>query len=224
VALTQHAVSEFTDAIAEKVFSHITLVVRQESDLLDHTRARGATRVGHTKENHVTTRPDLVEQAVAAKVLAELVKQADATVRAALLEELLDEYRATGKKTFDASAFGLAGIGTITLPEGKDKAVVADSEAFLRYVEDHHPDAVRTVSVPDPEWQRSLLSQLDLSGEAPVNPFTGEAVPGLAIDRAGEPKKFNVNLAKATAPAVTAAVLSQTVSSLTEAAALEAAQ
>jgi len=122
---------------------------------------------------------DLARKALAAKSVADELKgRADAAKAAAL--DAMDEI---GAERLRVKADDNTDLGTLTLSPGNIAASVMDEAAFLKWVKANYPEAI--VETVDAGWKARLL-KLMKDADAPVDPNTGEAVPGVEMTQ-GEP-------------------------------------
>ncbi|MEW1901204.1 hypothetical protein [Streptomyces sp. NPDC086147] len=82
-------------------------------------------------------------------------------------------------------------VATLTLVDPRPAVVVADEEAFTAWVADNHPGEVETLVRVRFSWQRQFLARLPCLDPV-VDPSTGEAVPGLGVLSASEPRSFSL--------------------------------
>lgn len=114
-------------------------------------------------------------------VLAELtkrVKSADITLRSRYAE-LGDDGDRTAWKVDGQQ------VGGVQITAGAVRARVTDPRALLRWVQANHPTEVATEPVVRAAYLTALLDAAKQAGE-PVDPTTGEAVPGIAVE-VGDP-------------------------------------
>lgn len=71
-------------------------------------------------------------------------------------------------------------LGTVSLSQGRMSAHVIDDASFVEWVAREHPEAM--VTMVDPGWRDRLLVACRAAGE-PVDPDTGEVVPGVEVTR-----------------------------------------
>ncbi|GGR53714.1 hypothetical protein [Streptomyces roseolus] len=82
-------------------------------------------------------------------------------------------------------------VATLTLVDPGPAVVVADEEAFTAWVADNHPGEVETLVRVRPGWQRRFLARLSCLDPV-ADPYTGEAIPGLGVLSAPEPRSFSL--------------------------------
>lgn len=74
-------------------------------------------------------------------------------------------------------------VGSVSRGQAKDQPDVTDDIAFLAYVVDHHPEALRV----DGNWKKLFLNRLvKVASDGPtqfVDKVTGEIVPGVELCR-----------------------------------------
>jgi hypothetical protein len=118
----------------------------------------------------------------------------ETALEAVVLKALLDEISARVKaaKTQMAAAFTETGttgtvpslpdgtkLATVTYAGGDSKsAYVTDENALLAWVLAEHPEQMELVIRPS--YQKGLLDAAEKAGQ-PVDPSTGEVVPGIAV-------------------------------------------
>lgn len=142
---------------------------------------------------------------------------AAATARAAAVRAVLgEEARAELAREGTAPSWRMPDIGTVALPLSKEAVVVDGPEALLRWVKERHPEQIRTTEEVWPAFVAHLLASCTVAGDVAVDPKTGEAVPGLAVRKGGEPKALSITAAKdvkATFAAYGAALLDEVLAS-----------
>ena len=116
--------------------------------------------------NEITTR-DKVRTLLGAQAL---VDAAGAQVKAMRLE-LLGAMGPGDRTTIKADG---EEVGKVWVTDPKARTVVEDSDAFLAWVREQHPDEVVMVPMVRPSYRDALIK----SGG--VDPETGEVVPGMA--------------------------------------------
>ena len=82
-------------------------------------------------------------------------------------------------------------IATLTLVDPRPTVVVDDEEVFIAWVSDNHPGEVETLVRVRPSWQRRFLARLTRLDPV-TDPYTGEAIPGLGVLSASEPRSFSL--------------------------------
>lgn len=136
----------------------------------------------------------LRDDATRVAVLKALRDTVDAEYEAARLRVLagLRAARAElGLKSMRVTLPDDTAVATITLVDPKPAVVVVDERAFTTWVAEHYPTEVETRVQVRSSWQRRFVSGLDASS-GPVDPRTGEVVPGLAALPAPEPRSFSL--------------------------------
>lgn len=136
-------------------------------------------------------------------------KQADAQIR-------------DGWKVKDRNAAVLPDgteIGSVTLAKGKNTAHLVDEDAFLAWVLEAHPEEIEQVKITrvNPGFQERILSYARQAGE-PVDPATGESVPGVAV-KEGDPyptTRLNADAAELVAKAWQDGSLAELVAALVQ--------
>lgn len=115
----------------------------------------------------------------AAKLLSDVAKAEAETARA----ELAEHMRCTGTERVRVSGDAGENLGAVSLAQGRLSARVVDEAAFDAWAADRYPsERVMTVR---PAFRERLLSTMAKLGD-PVDPDTGEVVPGVELVR-GEP-------------------------------------
>lgn len=134
--------------------------------------------------------------------MATLVKDTNDGQRKKVLEQLLEQYRDTGNKSF--SVFNLDGdkVASITLNESKPDTVVSDQGAFLDWCRENRPDLIETVEHPPVEgWRETrlkgaavahIVEDYKLAGDTYIT-GEGEPVDGVEYKTAPEPSKFTLS-------------------------------
>ncbi|WP_329521215.1 hypothetical protein [Spirillospora sp. NBC_01491] len=95
-----------------------------------------------------------------------------------------------GWEVSDRNAAVLPGgikVGSVTLAKGKTSAEITDTDAFMEWVLETHPDAIEQVKVTrvNRDFTARMIAFARATGSA-VDPATGEEVPGLHV-REGDP-------------------------------------
>ena len=116
--------------------------------------------------NEITTR-DKVRTLLGAQAL---VDAAGAQVKAMRLE-LLGDMGPGERTTIKADG---EEVGKVWVTDPKARTVVEDSDAFLAWVREQHPDEVVMVPMVRPSYRDALIKA------GGVDPETGEVVPGMA--------------------------------------------
>lgn len=114
---------------------------------------------------------------VAAKILEEAAKRNRAAVNAAVAAGMDVGDRKVAKLT-DQTA-----VGSVTYANGKTTARVTDERALRDWVADNKPGEL--VTIVRPAYVSALLSAA-VKAKAPVDPATGEVVPGIEVGQ-GDP-------------------------------------
>lgn len=117
----------------------------------------------------------------AVKVLSDAAKAEGAAAR----EELLAHMRSTGTERVRVSDEHGENLGAVSLASGRLTPRITDESAFVAWVAQRHPGEVEEVLVVSPGWRERLLAAMARLGD-PVDPETGEVVPGVELVR-GEP-------------------------------------
>ena len=130
------------------------------------------------REAQLKTQLDAV-QAYAASVKA-LYESARGQVQAAM-----DSESARGVTAFSATLPTGRLVAKVSLTDPDPAPEISDEKAFLDWVRDTYPTvhSVRVVREASPAWQRGLFAAMKKSGK-PVDPETGELVPGIEIPTA----------------------------------------
>lgn len=122
---------------------------------------------------------ELRQKAVAAKLAADEMDAIHKSAKA----ELLEWCEKTGVTGFELLADDRTALASFSKIPGKVSAVVTDEAAFTTWVENNYPsEIVKTVRASARE---KFLKDAAAAGE-PVNPATGEVIPGVEI-REGDP-------------------------------------
>ncbi|WP_026923313.1 hypothetical protein [Glycomyces arizonensis] len=117
---------------------------------------------------------DLAQKALAAKLIADELKDIEKAAKAGLM----DEFEASGADRVTVKDVDDVKLGVVSKGAGRVSATVVDEDAFADWVEKTYPDAiVRTV---DPDVRLRLLNAAKKAGE-PVDVATGEVIPGVEI-------------------------------------------
>lgn len=138
------------------------------------------------------SRLDRVRDVLRLEGLAAAATARAADVRASLGEEARAELDREGT----APSWRMADIGTVALPLSKEAVVVVDADALVRWVKERYPEQIRTREEIWPGFQTYLLNNCVPLGDVAGDPETGEAVPGLAVRKGGEPKTLTITAAK----------------------------
>jgi hypothetical protein len=124
---------------------------------------------------------DIAKRAVAAKLVADQIKDVEKQAKA----ELLDACQESGARTIDVTDDDGTKLATVSKAAGKAKAAVVDGDAFEEWIGKNYPDAVTTITVIDPDLELRLLNAATAAGEA-VDTSTGEVIPGVEIKAGSE--------------------------------------
>lgn len=129
------------------------------------------------------------------KALRDAIDEQYTAARAGLTTSLVQAWQDTGVKSIRASLPDGTVVGTITLAEPSDTLTVVDERVFVRWVKVTYPSEVSTVTQVRPGWRKSFLAGLPVA-DPPVDPSTGEVIPGVALIPAGEPRTFSLRFAR----------------------------
>jgi hypothetical protein len=106
---------------------------------------------------------------------------------------LTQQYEATRSVKADVTLDGETKFATVTRVGGESEAQVTDRGAFQEWVRDTYPDAfdfrvipARTEVVIDAQFEADLLARATAVGK-PVDPATGEEIPGVRIQGTRRP-------------------------------------
>ncbi|MEU3605345.1 hypothetical protein AB0E83_07765 [Streptomyces sp. NPDC035033] len=125
------------------------------------------------------------------RVLRDAVDAEYRTERHEVLEELRAARAELNLKSVRVALPDDTPIATLTLVDPEPAVVVADEAAFTAWVADNHPDGVETLVRVRPDWQRRFLARLTRLDPV-ADPHTGEAIPGLGVLSASEPRSFSL--------------------------------
>lgn len=109
---------------------------------------------------------------IAAKTIEAQLKKVQSGAKEKLSEDMVVEDRKTVQEVLDGKPVKL---GSVTYVKGRAAFKVTNEAAFLRWVEEHHPDAVE-MKPTVPEW--FVKNLLDAEG---FDPSTGEEVDGIGL-------------------------------------------
>lgn len=123
------------------------------------------------------TTPELARTVAALKAVGEILGGQQSAEKDALLKALSD----AGIKQQEVTLPDGSKLASISVAAGRTTARVADSEAFLEWVFNHHPAEVETIKTTRvrPAYERSVLDAAKKAG-LPVD-STGEVVPGVEV-------------------------------------------
>lgn len=119
---------------------------------------------------------DLAKTALTASLAAAEFKK----VETAAKRELENRFAADGTDRARVKGDDGDDYGTVTYAQGKTAASVTDPAVFAAWVADRYPEAI--VTTVDEAWRARLLAACTRSGE-PVDPATGEEIPGVDVRR-----------------------------------------
>jgi hypothetical protein len=122
---------------------------------------------------------ELRQKAVAAKLAADEMDAIHKSAKA----ELLDWCEKTGVTGFELLADDRTALASFSKVPGKVAAHVTDEAAFTAWVEQNYPTEI--VTTVRPSAREKFLKDAAAIGE-PVNPATGEVIPGVEV-REGDP-------------------------------------
>lgn len=133
-------------------------------------------------------RADAVKAIVWLDQVAARAKLEAAAIRAAIEADAKAELAEQGT----APTWRLPDLGTVALSVSHEAVVVADEDAFTKWVAERYPTEVVQVLRVRPAWRAGFL---DRAGAYPaavgelvaVDPETGEIVPGLVVRPGGQP-------------------------------------
>lgn len=96
--------------------------------------------------------------------------------------ELLKLASALGASKLELTVTGADGVvlGTVALRAGRVSVTVTDDAAFTKWVQDRYPTEIVTVEAVRPAFRTKLIEYAKKHGE-PVDPGSGEVVPGLQV-------------------------------------------
>lgn len=113
-------------------------------------------------------------RAIAARLLEDAVKAEGKAAKLAIA----DAFAETGADRVRVTDDDGTDLGTVSRSRGRATAKVTDPDAFTAWVAAAHPEAI--VTTVDPDWTARLLLSCKVSGD-PVDPATGEVVPGVDL-------------------------------------------
>jgi len=130
----------------------------------------------------VVSIPKLARRAVAAKLVADNIKDIEKQAKA----ELLEACQKTGARTLDVADDDGTPLATVSRAVGKVKAAVTDQDTFDAWLEKNYPEAVTETVVKqiDPDMVLRLLNAATKVGAA-VDIATGEVMPGVEMKGGG---------------------------------------
>lgn len=126
----------------------------------------------------------LKETALRVAVLATLTDKVKATLAQARREQA-DAMGEVGAAGVNVELADGRRVAKVALVAGRVSAQVADEKDLLEWVQANYPDQVETVVRVRDGFRQRLLTDAANKG-APVDPVTGEVVPGIGI-RTGAP-------------------------------------
>lgn len=130
---------------------------------------------------------------VALHALAKLVGEAKDDARADTFTGLKELHAETGSKSLDVTLPDGTKVASISLTEGKPTPEIVDRQAYLAWAQQQHPDMVEHVTRVREAYEKKLMEHAKKTGD-PVDPDTGEFIPGMRVRPApDEPKSFSVN-------------------------------
>jgi hypothetical protein len=122
---------------------------------------------------------ELARQVMAGKALGDALAALGAAARPALLADMA----ATGSERIRVRGEGGEDYGTVSLQNGRTVATITDEAALIAWVTERYPTEV--VTTIRPKFLDLLLDAACKAGD-PVDPATGEVIPGVRVDQ-GEP-------------------------------------
>lgn len=140
------------------------------------------------------------------KAIRDEIDERMKATRDGLTENLLDAYHDDGTKSIIARMPDGSPVATITLVEPQDSVVVADEREFAAWVKATYPTEAKpkiTMEV-NAAWRRGFLASI-AAADPPIDPKTGEVVPGLKFMAAEEPRTFQTRFVTGGRDAVAAA-------------------
>jgi hypothetical protein len=152
----------------------------------------------------MTSRSDIVKNILVLEEFAAEAKKLAAAQRLKLDEQARTELAEQGT----AATWRLADIATVVLPLSKEKIVVSDGDALLKWVEHRHPGEVEKVTTTRvrPSFLTVITGTMKVDGDVVVDPDTGEIVPGLAVTKGGVPGTLRITAEPGVKAVVGAAV------------------
>lgn len=133
-------------------------------------------------------RADLTKQVLLYEQLAAAAKAKAAIARAELDMQAKAELETQGM----APTWRLPQVGTISLPVSQESIYIADGNALMDWLERNQPAAIDRIRAINPQWQAKLEKTFVISGDAVVNPDTGEVVPGYGVRHGGLPMALRI--------------------------------
>lgn len=132
----------------------------------------------------MTTQHDTALRLIVLKVLGEELAKAKTPVT-----DVLRETWTVGDRTGGKLPSGQV-VGSVTFKRGSVGASVSDRAAFEEWVAENHPEELETITYAPvtrvrPAYEKRLTDEAKKAGE-PVDPATGESVPGITV-RTGDP-------------------------------------
>lgn len=118
--------------------------------------------------------PALARTVTASKLVADEIKARGDEAKS----ELMEIFEATGADRVTVTDDDGTKLATVSKGAGRTSASVVDETAFLSWVKGTYPEAI--VETVDAEWKARLLKLMKDAGD-PVDPNTGEVVPGAAV-------------------------------------------
>lgn len=119
---------------------------------------------------------ELSQRIVAARLIEDHIKGIGGQARA----ELRDEMEATGAERVRVTGEDGTDYGSVTATSGRLTATVTDMTALTEWVRTTHPEHM--VTIPDPAYVDRLLHAAR-AAQDPIDPDTGELVPGIEVER-----------------------------------------
>lgn len=173
------------------------------------TRYSGPSRSHHRTPERASRETDrgypvsdtlrtIAARAALAKRMGELLAERTTDTRDEVLAALLDLRREHGMKSAVITLPDGTPIGTVTLTEPNDSFQVVDDKAFLRWVEDNHPNEVEYVPTVRPSFKKMLLEgwaeNTTDDGVVVTDKETGEqvTVAGVSFIPAPAPTSFSI--------------------------------
>jgi hypothetical protein len=150
------------------------------------------------------SRADMVKNILVLEEFAAEAKKLAAAQRLLLDEQARTELTEQGT----AATWRLADIATVVLPLSKQKIVVSDEAALLKWVTHQHPEEVEKVTTTRvrPSYVTVLTGSMKVADDVVVDPDTGEIVPGLAVVKGGVPGTLRITAEPGVKAVVGAAV------------------
>ncbi|HCT81102.1 MAG TPA: hypothetical protein DGT23_31945 [Micromonosporaceae bacterium] len=150
------------------------------------------------------SRAEMVKNILVLEEFAAEAKKLAAAQRLRLDEQARAELAEQGT----AATWRLADIATVVLPLSKEKIVVSDADALLKWVKHQRPDEVEIVTTTRvrPSYLTVLTGTMKVADDVVVDPDTGEIVPGLAAQKGGIPGTLRITAEPGVKAVVGAAV------------------